>query len=80
MPPSAGRDYAINGFITPIAKEDPQAAVTWAAQIGNAGLRESATLRAGQNYFAQDPAAAQAWLPTSGLSAQNQASLLAGKH
>jgi len=80
MPPSAARDYAINGFITPIAKEDPQAAVTWAAQIGNASLRESATLRAAQNYFAQDAASAQAWLPTSGLSAQNQATLLAGKH
>ena len=79
MSPSTTRDYAINGFTSSLAGQDPESAVAWTAQIGNAGMREAATVRAGEKYFAQDPAAAAAWLPTSGLSPAGQTQLLGGR-
>jgi len=43
MPPSTARDYAINGFVTPLAGRDPEAARIWVGQIQDPGLRAAAT-------------------------------------
>ncbi len=45
MAPSTSRDYAINGFVTPLAGRDPEAARIWAGPIQNPGLRAAATDR-----------------------------------
>lgn len=67
LPESTARDFAINGFTAATAHENPAAAVLWAETIANPGLREAATVRAGQRFFSQDPAAAADWLLRSGL-------------
>ena len=67
MPPSADRDQAINGFTAAHAHRDPERAVIWAAEIASPGLREGALIRAGTQYFRQDPSAATAWFESSDL-------------
>ena len=67
LPPSADRDQAINGFVSALAGQDPEAAVLWAAEISGDGLRESAMVRVGTRYFQQEPSAAAAWFESSGL-------------
>lgn len=69
MPVSADRDQAINGFISALAGQDPEGAVTWAAEINDPGLREAAMVRAGTRYFQQNQSAATAWFASSGLPA-----------
>ncbi len=76
QPESPERDFAINGFTAALAHRDPESAVIWAEQITNPGLREAATLRAAQRFYAQDPAAASDWLATSGLSADSREKVL----
>ena len=67
MPPSDNRNFAINGFISGLAHQDPEAAVLWAAEITEPGMRQAAMVRAGQQYFRQDTESAIEWLATSGL-------------
>ncbi|MGK0186012.1 MAG: hypothetical protein ACI9R3_001795 [Verrucomicrobiales bacterium] len=67
MPPSDDRNFAINGFISGLAHQDGEAAVTWAAEITDAGMREAAMVRAGKQFFRQDSEAAIEWLAGSGL-------------
>ena len=67
MPPSPDRNFAINGFISGLAHQDGEAAVTWAAEITDPGMREAAMVRAGRHYFRQDSDAAIEWLAESGL-------------
>lgn len=67
MEPSPDRNFAINGFISGLAHQDGEAAVTWAAEITDPGMREAAMVRAGKQYFQQDSEAAIEWLAGSGL-------------
>ena len=72
MPSSAAKDSAVEGFATELAKTDPESAVVWAQTIGNESLRAEALTDVAQNWFRQDQAAVEAWLPTSGLSEEAQ--------
>ena len=76
MPASEDRNFAINGFISGLAHQDGEAAVTWAAEITAPGMREAAMVRAGQQFFQQDQQAATEWFQVSGLpeTAWNQVS------
>lgn len=67
LPQSPDRDQAINGFISALAGQDPEAAVIWAGEINDPGLREAAMVRAGTRFFQSDEAAAQSWFEKSGL-------------
>jgi hypothetical protein len=67
MPPSTDRNFAINGFISGLAPHDGQTAVNWAAEISDPGMRQSAQIRAGRQFFRQDQEAARTWLTNSGL-------------
>jgi hypothetical protein len=80
LPQSADRDQAINGFISAHAHQDGERATTWAAEITNPGMRESALIRAGRQYFAQDQAGATQWFPSSGLPQSAWGQLSASNH
>ncbi len=67
MPQSDNKDFALNGFISGLAHQDGEAAVAWAAEISSPGMRESAMVRAGQQFFQQDQQAASEWFNASGL-------------
>ena len=67
MPPSSDRNFAINGFIRGLAPRAGEAAVNWAAEISDPGMRQSAQIRAGRQFFRQDQEAARTWLTNSGL-------------
>ncbi|NCF88327.1 MAG: hypothetical protein GWQ08_22865 [Verrucomicrobiaceae bacterium] len=74
MPASDDRNFAINGFISGLAHQDGEAAVTWAAEITSEGMRQSAMIRAGKQFYQQDQQAATEWFNASSLpkSAWNQ--------
>ena len=76
MPSSAAKDSAVEGFATELAKNDPESAVVWAQTIGNESLRAEALTDVAQNWFRQDQAAVEAWLPTSGLSEEAQTTVI----
>ena len=67
MPVSDDRNFAINGFISGLAHQDGEAAVAWAAEITDQGMRQAAQVRAGQKYFQQNQEAATQWFADSGL-------------
>jgi hypothetical protein len=76
MPNSPQRDSAISGFSMGYAWQNPQVAITWAQDISDPDLRQSTLTRAGEAYLRRDPAAGQAWLQTSGLSAETQQKII----
>ena len=67
MPASDDRNFAINGFISGLAHQDGEAAVSWAAEITSEGMRQSAMIRAGKQFYQQDQQAATDWFNASGL-------------
>lgn len=67
MTAGSDRNLAINGFVSAHAHQDGESTVTWAAEISEPGLRESALVRVGRQYYRQDPAAATQWFASSGL-------------
>lgn len=79
MPASPDRDSAIGGLVSRHRWEDPVSAITWSAEIADAGTRERSMISAGQAYLRRDPAAAREWLPSSGLSAEAQKKITAGR-
>ena len=50
-----------------MAGRDPAAAIAWADAIGDPGLRETALTTVAVSYLENQPEAAAAWLPESGL-------------
>ena len=64
---SDDRNFAINGFISGLAHQDGEAAVAWAAEITDQGMRQAAQVRAAQNYFKHNQEAATQWFADSGL-------------
>ncbi|MGY8690449.1 MAG: hypothetical protein ACKVHP_22270, partial [Verrucomicrobiales bacterium] len=77
MPDSAAKDSAVEGFATELARTDPDTALAWAETISNEGLRAEALTDVAQSWYRQDQAAVEAWLPTSGLSAEAQQAVTA---
>jgi hypothetical protein len=72
MPNSPQRDTSISGFSYVYAWQDPQMAIQWAGSISDVNLRQRSLTHAGKIYFSQNPAAARAWLKTSGLATEVQ--------
>ena len=66
MPQSREKDYAINGFISGLAHRDGEAATIWAAEITEPHMRTSAIIRAGKQFYRQDPDAAREWFAGAG--------------
>lgn len=67
-PPNMDRDFAINGFISGLVRNDPETALIWAEEIQTKGLREAAMVRAGERFFRMDPQAASDWMEGVSLS------------
>ena len=76
MPQSAKRDSAISGFSRGYAWQDPEAAITWAQDIGDPQLRQETLTRAGQAYMRRQPDSALVWLEGSGLPADAMKQIL----
>ena len=72
MTPSPARDSAINGYVSRLAWEDPQAAIEWAGSVNDPKARELTTVEAGRAFYRKDQEAAQLWLASSGLSVEAQ--------
>ena len=68
QPPNVDRDFAINGFISGLVRNDPETALIWAEEIQTKGLREAAMVRAGERFFRMDPQAASDWMEGVSLS------------
>ncbi|MGJ3242662.1 MAG: hypothetical protein ACFE0O_06905 [Opitutales bacterium] len=68
-------DSAIGYLATTAARDDPAAAMSWAASITDPKRRETHQLAVAVQWFRQDPAAARAWLEDADLSAAMKAHL-----
>ena len=67
MPEGTDRNLAINGLVSAHAHEDGASSAIWAAEIDEPHLRESASIRVGRQYYAQNPGAATQWFASTGL-------------
>ena len=73
------RNQAINGFISAHVQEDAERALQWAGQITSPPMREAALIRAGRQYYVQDPEAASQWFASSGLREEAWVEVTGGK-
>jgi hypothetical protein len=62
LPPGAGKDSAIEAYVSVIDGMDARSATQWATAIGDPKKRAEATMNAFQRWLGQDRAAASAWL------------------
>ena len=76
MPQSELKDSAVEGFAKELAYDNPPAAAAWGATIGDEKIRTSTLTDVARAWLRTDRTAAEAWLPTSGLPAETQSSLL----
>ena len=78
MENSADRDYAVSGYAPNVVDADPVAALGWAQSINDPVLQKNTIIKTAQTYYHDlDQAAAEAWLLNSGLSAEEQARIVA---
>ncbi|MBB08057.1 MAG: hypothetical protein CMN03_07310 [Roseibacillus sp.] len=72
MEPSASRDAAVRSYANELDGSDPQMAAEWAASIANDEIRSETLNGVARSWIRRDPEEARAWLPSSGLSAEQQ--------
>jgi hypothetical protein len=68
LPPGAGKDSAIEAYVSVIDGMDARSATQWATAIGDPKKRADATMKAFQRWLGQDRAAAGAWLKQAELA------------
>lgn len=68
LPPGAGKDSAIEAYVSVIDGMDARSATQWATAIGDPKKRAEATMNAFQRWLGQDRAAAGAWLQQAELA------------
>lgn len=78
MDASPVRDSAVQGFATELSRKDPESAATWATTIDDPELRAETVSRVARDWMRSDRAAAEAWLPGSGLTEEQQTQVTAG--
>jgi hypothetical protein len=62
IPAGPQRDNAVHSFAGSLVRENPQDAMTWAAAIGDPGLRLETQIDVARKWNESSPAAAQAWI------------------
>lgn len=62
IPPSPGKDFAINQLVPNLASQDPVHAMAWAVSIADEGQRANAIGNAMKSWAKQDPAGASQFL------------------
>ena len=72
MEPSTSRDAAVRSYANQLDGSDPQMAAEWAGSIDNDEIRAETLNNVARSWIRRDPGEARAWLPTSGLSAEQQ--------
>lgn len=72
MEPSASRDAAVRSYANELDGSDPQMAAEWAGSIANDEIRSETLNGVARSWIRRDPEEARAWLPSSGLSAEQQ--------
>jgi hypothetical protein len=77
LPQGDARDAGTRAIAREAVREDPQAGIAWANQIQDPEVRTDTLIDVARRYMREDLAAAQAWLATSGLSAEDQARVTA---
>ncbi|MEM7387102.1 MAG: hypothetical protein AAF514_19360 [Verrucomicrobiota bacterium] len=78
MPASPEKDSAVQGMALELDRENPEAAATWAETIADEEIRTETLSQVARTWMRVDAEAAQAWLPTSGLSSEAQTQVTAG--
>jgi len=76
MDPSASRDTAVRSYANEIDGSDPQMAAEWAGSIANDEIRLETLNGVAHSWIRKDPEEARAWLPNSGLSAEQQGRII----
>ncbi len=77
LPQGEARDAGTRAIAREAVREDPQAGIAWANQIQDPEVRTDTLIDVARRYMREDRDAAQAWLATSGLSAEDQARVTA---
>ena len=72
MEPSASRDAAVRSYANQLDGSDPQMAAEWAGSIANDEIRTETLNNVARSWIRRDPGEARAWLPNSGLPAEQQ--------
>ncbi len=72
MEPSASRDAAVRSYANELDGSDPQMAAEWAGSIANDEIRSETLNGVARSWIRRDPEEARAWLPSSGLSTEQQ--------
>ncbi len=70
--PSADLDQVYAAYAKEVSKENGEGAMDWARTIAEPKLKEKTITAVGQNWYRQDKAEVEAWLPDSGLSEETQ--------
>ncbi|MBG28826.1 MAG: hypothetical protein CMI31_02330 [Opitutae bacterium] len=74
--PSADLDEVYATYAREVSKEDGQGAMEWAQTITDEKLQRKTITSVGQNWYRQDKASVQAWLPESGLPEETQKAII----
>ena len=70
------RDAAITGFANEHVRDDPNAAATWAAAIGDEETRFETLQQVGSRWYREDPEQATNWMIDNSISAQQQQEII----
>ncbi len=76
MPQSATRDNAVSSYAREVDGSDPQIAAEWAGSIQNEEMRTDTLNAVARSWVRSEPEEARAWLPNSGLPAEQQERIL----
>ncbi len=72
MAPSNSRDAAVKSYANELDGSDPQMAAEWAGSIADDQMRSETLNGVARSWIRRDPEGARAWLPSSGLSGDQQ--------
>ncbi len=70
MPVGANRDASASALASSISRDDPASAIAWTSSIADPKVRETTLIDVARDYRRTDEAGYEAWLPSSGLSAE----------
>jgi hypothetical protein len=76
MPASATRDAAVRSFANELDGSEPRVAADWAGTIRDEQVRLETLSGVARSWIRSDPEEARAWLPSSGLPAEQQEQVL----
>ncbi len=70
MTPGPNRDASASALAGSISREDPASAIAWTDSIADPTVRQTTLIEVARDYRRSDPEGYNAWVPSSGLSAE----------